>query len=254
MTGFSAIIADDEEQLVIYLESMLARIWPELRICGRAGNGREALSLIERETPDIAFLDIKMPGLSGMEVAERCSGTTRVVFVTAFNQYAVDAFENDALDYLLKPVTAERLEKTVSRLKKQVEGNTPPADLTGVVEAVLRAVEQSAPAPRLKWIKAQHRDTIRLICVGDVVLFRSSEKYTTVLTADGESLIKKPIKELAEELDPDTFWRIHRGTIINAGCIEKVSHSLTGRLAVKLKGTSEILTVSRSYAHLFKQM
>jgi len=254
MTQVRAIIADDEEQLVIYLESMLSRIWPELVICGRAGNGRDALALIESEAPDIAFLDIKMPGLSGMEVAGRCSGNTRVVFITAFNQYAVDAFENEAMDYLLKPVTDERLAKTVSRLKKEMEGYTPPAELKGVIEEVIRAVGHPATPSHLKWIKAQHRDTIRLIHVDDILFFKSSAKYTTVLTADGESLIKKPIKELSDELDPEIFWRVHRGTIINAGCIDKVSHSLTGRLAVKLKGSSEILTVSRSYAHLFKQM
>lgn len=254
MKQVRAIIADDEEQLVIYLESMLARIWPALRVCGRAGNGNEALALIDAEAPDIAFLDIKMPGLSGMEVAARCGGATRVVFITAFNQYAVDAFENEAMDYLLKPVTEARLEKTVTRLKKQLKKNTPPSELKGVIEEVIRAVGQPASASYLKWIKAQHRDSIRLIYVDDVLFFKSSAKYTTVLTAEGESLIKKPIKELSEELDPETFWRIHRGTIINAGCIDKVSHSLTGRLAVKLKGSSEILTVSRSYAHLFKQM
>lgn len=254
MTQVRAIIADDEEQLAIYLESMLSRTWPELVICGRAGNGREALALMESEAPDIAFLDIKMPGLSGMEVASKCRGTVRVVFITAFNQYAVDAFENEAMDYLLKPVTEERLAKTVARLKKQVEGDTPPVELKGVIEEVIRTVGNPAPPSHLKWIKAQHRDSIRLIHVDDILFFQSSAKYTTVLTADGESLIKKPIKELSEELDPEIFWRIHRGTIINAGCIDKVSHSLTGRLAVKLKGSSEIFTVSRSYAHLFKQM
>ncbi|WP_300672852.1 LytTR family DNA-binding domain-containing protein [Desulfoluna sp.] len=254
MTEIRAIIADDEEQLVIYLESMLSRIWPELVVCGRAGNGREALELMELESPDIAFLDIKMPGLTGMEVASQCSRQTRVVFITAFNQYAVDAFENEAMDYLLKPVTDERLSKTVDRLKKQMEGDTPPAELKGVIEEVIRAVGRPAASSHLKWIKALHRDCIRLIYVDDVLFFKSSAKYTTVLTVDGESLIKKPIKELTDELDPETFWRIHRGTIINAGCIDKVSHSLTGRLAVKLKGSSEILTVSRSYAHLFKQM
>lgn len=254
MGQVKAIIADDEEQLVIYLESMLSRIWPELKICGRAGNGRDALALIEAHAPDIAFLDIKMPGLTGMEVAARCGGSTRVVFITAFNQYAVDAFESGAMDYLLKPVTNARLEKTVTRLKKRVAKTPPPAELTAAIEEVIRAVGRSAPAPCLKWIKAQHRDSIRLIYVNDVIYFKSSAKYTSVLTAEGESLIKKPIKELSEELDPETFWRIHRGTIINAGCIDKISHSLTGRLAVKLKGSSEILTVSRSYSHLFKQM
>lgn len=254
MTSIRAIIADDEEQLVIYLESMLQRIWPELEICGRASNGRQALDLIAQERPDVAFLDIKMPGLSGMEVASSCSKDIRVVFITAFNQYAVDAFENEAMDYLLKPVTEDRLAKTVARLKAQCEEQKPPADLRDVIEEVMRQVGHTDAAPQLKWIKAQHRDSIRLIHVDDVLYFKSNAKYTTVLTADGESLIKKPIKELAGELDTETFWRIHRGTIINAGFIDKVSHSLTGRLAVKLKGISEILTVSRSYAHLFKQM
>ncbi|MCG8471227.1 MAG: LytTR family DNA-binding domain-containing protein [Desulfobacterales bacterium] len=254
MTQFKAIIADDEEQLVIYLESMLSRIWPDLHICGRAENGREALDLMVLEKPDIAFLDIKMPGLTGMEVARSCSKEIHVVFITAFNQYAVDAFENEAMDYLLKPVTEDRLTKTVSRLRRELEEKRPPVDVREVIEEVMQHIGRGEGAPQLKWIKAQHRDSIRLISVDDVLYFKSNAKYTTVLTVDGESLIKKPIKELEDELNPDLFWRIHRGTIINAGFIDKVSHSLTGRLAVKLKGISEILTVSRSYAHLFKQM
>ncbi|MBW1797182.1 MAG: response regulator transcription factor [Deltaproteobacteria bacterium] len=250
-----AIIADDEEQLRSYLKSRLSEVWPELVICGEAENGREALKVIEKEQPHIAFLDIRMPGLSGMEVARKIAGACRVVFITAYDQYAVEAFESEAIDYLLKPVTNERLKNTVNRIKKQIAASsTAPSDLSEVVERLMTGLQERHAPGYLQWIRAQQGHSTRLIPVDEVSYFKASEKYTMVMTAVGESLISKPIKELADELDPDKFWRIHRGTIVNAGCIDKVSRSLTGRGVIKLKDRPELLTVSRTYIHIFKQM
>ncbi len=252
---YKAIIADDEKELRTYLKSILSEIWPELMICGEAKNGKEALELVESKQPHIAFLDIRMPGFSGMEVARRIAGSCRIVFVTAFDQYAIEAFEREAVDYLLKPVSKDRLIQTVQRLKNQLDSSTePPARLAEVVEQVLSKLTGRGGANFLRWIKAQNKDTIRLIPVEEVDYFKAEDKYTLVLTKEGESLLKKSIKELAQELDPSQFWQIHRGTIVNVSKIDKVSRSLTGRGILKLKGRSEFLTVSRNYLHLFKQM
>lgn len=255
MSPIRAIIADDEDQLRLYLRSQLAEVWPDLIICGEAMNGQEALALIEQYRPEIAFLDIRMPGLSGMEVAKKIAGACWIVFVTAYDQYAVDAFEHEALDYLLKPVTAERLEKTVKRLKDQITSSTrPPRGISEMVQQLMTDLSQRQAQQFLQFVRVQHGDGIRLIPVEEVYYFKASDKYTIVITKDGESIIRKPVKELANELDPQAFWRIHRGTIVNVHCIAQVSRSLTGRGVVRLKGRPESLTVSRIYAHLFKQM
>jgi DNA-binding LytR/AlgR family response regulator len=252
---YKAIIADDEKELRTYLKSMLSEIWPELIICGEAKNGKEALQLVASLRPDIAFLDIKMPGLSGMEVAKGIAGLCRIVFVTAFDQYAVEAFEKEAVDYLLKPVSKERVIQTVQRLKSQLDSSTePPARLADVVEQILSKLPGRAGTDFLRWIKTQEKDSIRLIPVEEADYFKAEDKYTLVITKEGESLIKKSIKELAQELDPGQFWQIHRGTIVNVSKIDKVSRSLTGRGMLKLKERPELLTVSRNYLHLFKQM
>ncbi len=250
-----AIIADDEPQLRSYLKLRLKEAWPDLCITGEAKNGLEAIELIDTLNPDIAFLDIKMPGLSGIEVAQKMIGRCRVVFITAYDHYAVEAFESEAVDYLLKPVVKERLEQTVERLKKQI--STPPApqgELADMMDRLMMHIQVPTPKDYLKWINVQHRDTIRLIPVDDILYFKSSEKYTTLLSTAGEALISKPIKDLVEELDPDAFWQIHRSTIVNVRCIAEVSRSLTGRYVIRLKGTDDLLTVSRTYAHRFKQM
>jgi len=255
MQEIKAIIADDEDQLRSYLKSRLSDVWADLVICGEAKNGQEALELIDEYHPHIAFLDIRMPGLSGMEVAKRIADSCRVVFITAYDQYAVEAFENEAIDYILKPVTRERLKKTTDRLKKQLTTSSgPPADLSKVVERIVAGLPNKETPDYLQWIRAQQGEEIRLVPVEEVLYFKASDKYTMVITKDGESLIRKPIKELANELDPNKFWRIHRGTIVNASCIAKMSRSLTGRGVVRLKDHPETLTVSRSYIHIFKQM
>ena len=256
MSPPEAIIADDEKQLRIYLRSKLARLWPELVISGEAENGHRALELIETQKPLVAFLDIKMPGLSGLEVAKRITVNCIIVFITAYDEFAIEAFENEAIDYLLKPVTDERLARTITRLKNQLDASPPPArqDLTATLERLLVSLENNAAAGFLKWIKARQGEDVRLIAVDEVCYFKAEDKYTVVKTPTSESLIKKSIRQLATELDPDQFWRIHRSTIINVKFIDRINRSFAGRLTIKLANFPEVLTVSRSYSHLFKQM
>jgi DNA-binding LytR/AlgR family response regulator len=252
---YKAIIADDEKELRIYLRTLLNEVWPELDICGEAAHGQEALDLVDSLHPQIAFLDIKMPGMSGLQAAKKIAGLCHIVFVTAYDQYAVDAFERDAVDYLVKPVTKKRLQQTVARLKKLLQISTaPPENITALITEVVSSIQNRREPGFLRWIKTQHKDSIRLISVDDVDYFQAQDKYTVVMTKDGDALIKKSIKELAEELDPSQFWQIHRATIVNVAKIENVSRSFTGRGIIKLKGRKESLTVSRNFLHLFKQM
>ena len=253
---YKAIIADDEKELRNYLRSMLAETWPQLEICGEAINGKEALKMVDAFAPDIAFLDIKMPGLSGLDIARNIAGICRIVFITAYDQYAVEAFEREAVDYLVKPVTKERLLQTINRLKKQLQSSPePPADIAQIITQVLANMQENKNADQyLQWIKTQHKESVRLIPVEEVDYFQAGDKYTLVITAQGEALIKKSIKELSRELDPQKFWQIHRGTIVNVSRIENVGRSFTGRGILKLKNRSDALTVSRQYLHLFKQM
>jgi len=230
----------------------LSRVWPELVILGEAQNGREALDLIERQHPNIAFLDIRMPGLTGMEVAERMAGACRIVFVTAYEAYAVEAFENEAVDYLLKPVSAERLAKTVARLKETLK--TQEALPVETLRRLMIRLSGQEDLHRLQYIRVQQGDSVSLIPVDEVVYFKAQDKYTQVMTGEGESLIRKTIKELTEVLAPEQFWQIHRGTIVNVRHIDRVSRSLTGKGVVRLKGRRETLTVSNRYLHLFRQM
>lgn len=252
---YKAVIADDEKELRGYLKAMLAETWPELTICAEAANGREALEMIDACQPHIIFLDIKMPGLSGLDVAQKIADECQIVFVTAYNQYAVEAFEHEAIDYLVKPVTKKRLMQTIQRLKKQLQNNeVPPAGLAAVLSQVIANLPGRSNANFLRWIKTQHKEAVRLIPVEEVDYFQADDKYTLVMTVDGESLIKKSIKELSQELEPNQFWQIHRSTIVNVSKIENVSRSLTGRGILKLKNRPDSLTVSRQYLYLFKQM
>ncbi len=255
MSRIKAIVADDEDQLRKHLRSQLAEVWPDLTICGEARNGQEALELIEHDRPEIAFLDIRMPGLSGIEIAKRIAGACWVVFVTAYDQYAVEAFEHEAIDYLLKPVTRERLERTVKRLQDQIAlSHKPPLEVAEIVERLMASLPQRQTPQYLRFVRVQQGDGIRLIPVEEVYYFKAGDKYTMVITKEHESLIRKPIKELADELDPQNFWRIHRGTIVNVQCIAQVSRSVTGKGVVRLKGRPESLAISRQYIYLFKQM
>jgi DNA-binding LytR/AlgR family response regulator len=252
MKQLRAIIADDENALRSYLKKKLTSLWPELAVVGEARDGNAALQLISDIKPDIAFLDIKMPGLSGIDVARKTVGTCAIVFVTAFDQYAVEAFESQAIDYLLKPVSDDRMEKTIQRLKERFTRASSNPDMSAVLDRLSRALQQSTEY--LQWIKAQHKDGIRLIPVSDVVFFRATDKYTTLRTNEGEFLIRKTIKELEDALDPDLFWRVHRAALVSAGAILSVSRSVAGTLVIRFKTIPDQITVSRAYAHLFKQM
>jgi DNA-binding LytR/AlgR family response regulator len=252
--SYRAIIADDEEELRSYLKSMLSDVWPELTICGEARNGAEAVEMADAMQPHVAFLDIKMPGVTGMDVAKSIARRCRIVFITAFDQYAVEAFEKGAVDYLLKPVSKERLSHTVERLKEQIDRSADPSpQLSEIIADVLATFEDKRSPGFLRWIRAQHKDSVRLIAVADIDYFKAEDKYTVVVTKDGESVIRKSIKELARELDQDQFWQIHRGTIVNVSKIDRFHRSFTGRGVVRLLGRSETLLVSRNFLHLFKQ-
>ncbi len=255
MKKVTGIIADDEKSLRIHLKNTLATLWPKLTILDEAKNGLEAVELIKKNKPDVAFLDIQMPGLTGIEVARKIAGTCRIVFITAYHQYAVEAFENEAMDYILKPVEKKRLKKTVQRLKKQVnETPEPKASIFKTLERILTALKKNESQDYLQWLTTRNKNEAKLISTDEVIFFKADHKYTVVMTKNGESLIRKSINSLAEELDPNRFWRIHRGTIVKVDQINRVSRSSTGRFIIKLKDFSSPLTVSRSYIHLFKQM
>ena len=253
-----ALIADDETHLAHYLRDQLAKLWPELEIVAIARNGLEAATQIAELQPDIAFLDIQMPGLTGLEVAAGIEGLTRVVFVTAYDEYALTAFEAEALDYVLKPVTAERLARTVERLQRAFaprEAGAPHVDDDHLARA-LRAL-QAAPAPAaapLRWIRASQGDLTHQVAVGDVMFFNADDKYTCVRTAKAEYLIRTPITELAAQLDPQQFWQIHRSTIVNLAHIAGTRRDEASRLFVRIAGWDSELPVSRAYVHLFKPM
>ncbi|MFO1310827.1 MAG: LytTR family DNA-binding domain-containing protein [Burkholderiales bacterium] len=243
----TAILAEDEPLLRAQLRTRLAEAWPDLRIVAEAANGAEALALFEQHEPGVMFLDIRMPEKSGLDVARVVGSRCHVVFVTAYDEYAVAAFDEGAVDYVLKPVTPERMQRVAARLKARI--GSPPADL-----AALLARLAARDGGSLKWIRASLGNAMKLIAVDDVLYFQAEDKYTKVATKDGDALIKKPIKELFEELDPEAFWQIHRGTIVNARAIERVERDIREQPLVLLKGRPEQLTVSRTFASRFKAM
>lgn len=251
MKQITGVIADDEEALRSHLRKKLALFWPELTLVGEARDGEDALRLIREKCPDVAFLDIQMPVRSGLDVARDAAGACLFVFVTAFDKYAVEAFENAAIDYLLKPVTDDRLKTTIKRLKERLAGSSDVPDLAAVLEKL--AGPRKKP-DRLQWIKARHKGGVRLIPVGDILYFRSADKYTTVRTREAEFLISTTIKELEAGLDPNRFWRVHRAAIVNAKAVHAVGPGTAGTLTVTFMDIPDRLSVSRAYAHLFKQM
>jgi DNA-binding LytR/AlgR family response regulator len=275
----TAVIADDERLMREQLRARLAEVWPELQIVGEAKNGAEAVALVEQQHPDLVFLDIRMPGLTGVEAARQIAQLPtqapgadgpvgdddewllpEVVFITAYDQYAVEAFEQGAADYVLKPAERERLQITVERIKKRLATRGTPEESTSTpqLQQLLHRLSAQmkpggAPQP-LKWIQATVGQSIQMIPVDDVLFFISDEKYTRVQTAQLEALIRKPIKELVDELDPEAFWQIHRSTLVNAKAIAGIARDLRGRQIVSVRGHPEKLEVSRSYTGLFKGM
>jgi DNA-binding LytR/AlgR family response regulator len=246
----TAIVAEDEPILRTQLEGKLAKLWPELEIIASVEDGVAALEALEARAPDFMFLDIQMPEMTGVEVARHVAGRSHVIFVTAYDQYAIQAFETGAVDYILKPATDERLAVTIDRLKAKLA--SPPTDLKAVLARISEQI--GARKERLQWIKATQGQNLRLIPVGDVLFFQSDEKYTRVVTAESEALIKTPIRELLDGLDPEVFWQIHRSTLVNVNAIAGIARDFRGQAHVKIKGKDESLVVSRIYSHLFKQM
>ena len=239
------LIAEDEALLAAEIREELLRQWPEAQVVGMARDGHEALRLVEQLAPEVCFLDVQMPGLSGLQVAQLIGRRAHVVFITAHDRYAVQAFDEGAAGYLLKPLDPVRMAKTLLRLKERLPQQ--PADLGGLA-ATPAAVEP------LRWITVQRGRELQLITVDDVAYFRADNKYVAVVTADSEALISLPLKELVQRLDGEHFWQVHRSTIVNAKAIKSVSRSLSGKLGITLKDRPETLEVSPSYAHRFKQL
>jgi DNA-binding LytR/AlgR family response regulator len=275
-----AVIADDERLMREQLRARLGEVWPELEIVAEAKNGLEAVELTRQHRPDIVFLDIRMPGMTGVEAARQIAVLPdeqpdgehgdepeawpgcEIVFITAYDQYAVEAFEQGVVDYVLKPAERERLQLTVERIRKrlsqrQATHEPPPsagADMQQLLHKLASQMNPGGAPQRLKWIQATVGQSIQMIPVDDVLFFISDEKYTRVQTATLEALIRKPIKELIDELDPEQFWQIHRSTLVNTKAIAGVSRDMRGRQLVSVKGHNEKLEVSRSFTGLFKGM
>jgi DNA-binding LytR/AlgR family response regulator len=251
----TAIIAEDEPHLRADLLAALNTIWPELSIVGEAEDGISALEIIAAHKPDIAFLDIQMPGLTGLDVAEALRGTspnTAIVFVTAYHQYAIDAFEKGAIDYVLKPVEPIRLTETINRLKVRASASVSTNALAAAISQIAAHVAlKKAP---LTWVSASAGKETRLIMIDDIAYFQSDNKYTVVMTAEGEALIKKPIKELLDELDSGQFKQVHRSTIVNLRAIKSIARDDTGKGLIKFKICKEVVQISQPFMHLFRNM
>ena len=264
MSNFTALIAEDETHLALALKDALARTWPELRIVDVVGNGPAAIHAVDRHAPDVLFLDIRMPGLTGLQVAERLAGGGThegplVVFVTAYNEYAVQAFEREAVDYLVKPVNDQRLAETVERLKKRLtakDSEPETSELTRALDLIKRLASESGAGASsyLKFFRAGIGDTVRIVPVDEVTHLQAQDKYVSLYTADGEQLIRISLKELADQLDPNLFVQVHRSTIVNMRSVVTADRDFTGRVMLTLKDVEEKIQVSRQYAHLFARM
>ncbi|MBL0290134.1 MAG: response regulator transcription factor [Betaproteobacteria bacterium] len=250
----TAVVADDERLMRDQIVARLKEAWPELLIVGEASNGREAIDLVRSLDPDIVFLDISMPGTDGIEAATALAGQAHVVFVTAHDEYAIRAFEQGAVDYVLKPADPARLALTCQRLRERLtQAPDPMHDLLAQLSQRLGATGLE-PREYLRWVQASVGATLRMIPTSEILFFRAEDKYTRVQTQRFEALIRKPIKELIDELDPKEFWQIHRSTVVRVDAVEQVSRNLRGNQVVHVKGSDEKLEVSRSFNHLFKQM
>lgn len=252
-----ALIADDEPLLRERLRDHLARLWPELEVVAEARNGREAIELFDAHRPEVVFLDVQMPGLNGVEAARAMARRAEVVFVTAYEQYAVQAFEQGAIDYLVKPFDEQRLAETVRRLVARLAAPAPspsPARDAVLEELAAELRRRAAPSAYLQWIRASVGHSVRLIPVEQVAYLRADEKYTLVVWEGGEALIRRTIRELADELDPARFAQIHRSVIVNLHHVVQVDRGPNETAEVRLKGRRELLPVSRSFVHVFRQM
>jgi DNA-binding LytR/AlgR family response regulator len=254
----TALIADDEPLLRSTLTRLLGEAWPELEVVAEARNGREAIEMFEASQPQVCFLDVHMPGLSGVDAARAIGRRAHLVFVTAYDQYAVQAFEHGALDYVVKPVERARLADTVARLKERLRARQPVADLEALLEQLAARLGRDRPAAPLRWLHASVGQALRVIPVEEVDFLRSDEKYTLVAWRDAgkasEALIRTPLKELVEHLDAAEFMQVHRSVVVNRRAISHVTRGANETANIHLKGRDEVLPVSRSYLHLFRQM
>ena len=255
----TALIADDEPLLRKSLARMLGEAWPELEIVAQARNGREAVEQFQAQTPDVCFLDVHMPGISGVEAARQIGRRAHVVFVTAYVEYAVQAFEQGALDYLVKPVEAARLADTVARLQGRLRAAQPASNTEALLEQLAARLLKPEGATPLKWIRASIGQSLRLIAVDEIDYLRSDEKYTLIAWRGdhgrpGEAVIRTPLKELAAQLDPEQFMQVHRSVVVNLRAIDHVTRGDNETANIHLKGRGEVLPVSRTYLHLFRQM
>jgi len=253
----TALIAEDEPLMRDRLRSTLAEAWPDLEIVAEAADGLTAIEQFEEKQPDVVFLDIRMPGCSGLQVAEEIGDRAHIVFTTAYDEYAVRAFENGAVDFILKPLEVDRLHVTVGRLRKRLDAGGP-QDLTQLLATLKQTLQPSGGdigvgAGRMRWIKASLGNQLRMLAVADVQFFQADTKYTRVVLCETEALIRTTLKELLDGLDPEQFWQIHRSTIVNVSAIESVTREGPEKLTVQLKGRKEKLPVSRQFFHLFKQ-
>jgi DNA-binding LytR/AlgR family response regulator len=246
----TALLAEDEPLLRAQLGELLAQAWPSLDVVAHAEDGAQAIRALEVHQPDVLFLDIEMPEASGLEVARHASGRCHVVFVTAYDQFAVAAFEEGAVDYVMKPVSPRRIALAIERVKARMSSS--PARLDELMDQLSRIPKREGSY--LRWINASMGKDVQLITTDEVRYFQADAKYTRVVTAGREGLIRKSIKELVAELDPHLFWQVHRATIVNLDAIERVSRDIRGNLVLYLKDGDELLQVSQPYAHLFRQM
>jgi DNA-binding LytR/AlgR family response regulator len=253
----TALIADDEDLPRAELRRMLATAWPELKVVAECEHGPAAVEAIDASAPDVAFLDIRMPGLSGLDVARAASGRCHTVFTTAYDEHAIAAFDAGAVDYLLKPIAADRLAQTVARLRERLQAASAAPALDGLVDRLAAQLQQrhagQERAP-LRWVSASVGDTIKMFGIDEILFFQSDEKYTRVVTARDEAHVRKPLKEIAEGLDPDEFWQVHRGVIVRASAIARAQRDELGRITLHLRDHAEKLAVSQAYGWRFKPM
>jgi len=250
----TAVLADDEDLQLLDLKHMLHKLWPELTIVAEAVDGGDALDAIAQHQPDIAFLDIRMPEISGLDVARATAGKCRIVFTTAYDNHAIDAFQLGAVDYLLKPINFERLEHTIERLKSQLETKPNANDLMRIMGDLDKHLKQSAAVERIRWISANVGKLIKIIPIEDVIYFESDLRYTKVVCKSDEAFVRTSLKDLQKGLDPDLFWQIHRGSVVAATAIKRARRDDLGNIIVELRDREEELKVSNTYAWRFKGM
>lgn len=246
------LVAEDERPQREELIGLIAELWPEAQIVATCEDGLEALESIDRAAPDIALLDIQMPGMSGIDLAIAIAGRAHVVFVTAYDQYAIRAFEHGAIDYLLKPIRRDRMEKTVERLRARVA--KPPSEIEDLVQRLRHELARSPKPDELQWITASMGDTVKLISIDEVVALRSQDKYTQVLTVNDDALIRKSLREIVQQLDGNTFWQVHRSVVVRVSAIDTVQRDQAGRYSLTLKGRAETLPVSSALHSRFRGM